>query len=286
MQNIKSDIKPKAKVRLQASDVFFYAFAILLTIMILLPFVWLFLSSIKTNAEYYMQPSPIFSKTPQWSRYHYVFVTLKFWRYMINSVVLAVICVVLNVLSSSFVSYGFARFRFKGKEICYVIMLATMFLPGQVTQIPQFMVFNKLGWLDTVLPIVVPQFFGSAVNILLVTNFFRGIPREMDEAAKIDGANSFRIWWNILLPQAVSVIVVVAISSFLGSWKDSMGPLIYLRSERLYTVPVALLFFQSPDQNSYLLLLSGVVISVIPTLVMYVFMQKWLNNGVYIADLK
>lgn len=276
----------KNKIPLQASDVVFYIIASLLTLMILIPFLWLFLSSLKTNSEYYVQPSPIFPAVPQWQRYSYVFVELKFWRYMINSVLMALICVLLNVLSSSFISYGFARFRFKGKSVCYIIMLATMFLPSQVTQIPQFMLFNKIGWLDTVLPIVVPQIFGSAVNILLVTNFLRGIPKEMDEAAKIDGANSFRIWWNILMPQAVSVIIVVAISSFLGSWKDSMGPLIYLRSEELYTVPVALLFFQSPDQNSYLLLLTGVVISVIPTLVMYACMQKWLNNGIYIADLK
>ena len=278
--------KRKNKISLQVSDIVFYAMVTVLTLMILIPFIWLFLSSLKTNSEYYIQPSPIFPAKPQWQRYSYVFVKLKFWRYMGNSVFMALICVLFNVISSSFISYGFARFRFRGKNVCYVIMLATMFLPGQVTQIPQFMVFNKMGWIDTILPIIVPQIFGSAVNILLVTNFFRGIPKEIDEAAKIDGANSFRIWWNILLPQAFSVIIVVAISSFLGSWKDSMGPLIYLRSESLYTVPVALLFFQSPDQNSYLLLLTGVVISVIPTLVMYVFMQKWLNNGIYIADLK
>ena len=114
----------------------------------------------------------------------------------------------------------------------------------------------------------------------------RAIPREMDEAAMIDGANYFRIWWNVILPQAAAVLIVVAISAFLGSWKDSMGPLIYLRSEKLYTVPVALMFFQAPDQNSYLLLLAGVVISIIPTLVMYVLMQKWMDKGIYIADLK
>lgn len=146
--------------------------------------------------------------------------------------------------------------------------------------------FNAYNWVDTYLPILVPQIFGSAASILLVSQFMRGIPREMDEAARIDGANRFTVWWKIILPQSAAVLIVVAISSFLSSWKDSMGPLIYLRSESLYTVPVALMFFQAPDQNSYLMLLTGVVISMIPTLVVYVALQKWMDKGIYVAELK
>ena len=278
--------KNSKKIRMQASDVVFRVAALLLTIVICFPFLWLVLSSLKTNAEYYIQPSPLFSSDPQWSRYAYVFIDLGFWRYMINSILLAVICVVLNVVSSAFIAYGFARFRFRGRKFVYIVMLFTMFLPAQVSFIPQFMLFNEFNWVDTYFPIVIPQMFGAAANILLTSQFMRAIPREMDEAAMIDGANYFRIWWNVILPQAAAVLIVVAISAFLGSWKDSMGPLIYLRSEKLYTVPVALMFFQAPDQNSYLLLLAGVVISIIPTLVMYVLMQKWMDKGIYIADLK
>lgn len=278
--------KNSKKIRMQASDVVFRVAALLLTIVICFPFLWLVLSSLKTNAEYYIQPSPLFSSDPQWSRYAYVFFDLGFWRYMINSILLAVVCVVLNVVSSAFIAYGFARFRFRGRKFVYIVMLFTMFLPAQVSFIPQFMLFNEFNWVDTYFPIVIPQMFGAAANILLTSQFMRAIPREMDEAAMIDGANYFRIWWNVILPQAAAVLIVVAISAFLGSWKDSMGPLIYLRSEKLYTVPVALMFFQAPDQNSYLLLLAGVVISIIPTLVMYVLMQKWMDKGIYIADLK
>ena len=114
----------------------------------------------------------------------------------------------------------------------------------------------------------------------------KAIPKEMDEAAMMDGCNSFAIWFRIILPQSVAVLIVVAISAFLGSWKDSMSPLIYLRDEELYTVPVALMYFQAPDQNSYLLLLTGVVISIVPTLVVYVCLQKWMDKGIFIADLK
>ncbi|MBP3434522.1 MAG: carbohydrate ABC transporter permease [Clostridia bacterium] len=272
--------------KLQKSDIVFQTMAFLLTVMICLPFIWLFLSSLKTNIEYYSQPSPLFPSEPQWNRYEYVFVDLQFWRYMINSIVLAVVCVVLNVISSSFVAYGFARFRFRGKKVVFLVLLMTMFLPAQVSSIPQFLMFNEYGWIDTYLPIITPQLFGASANILLVSQFMRGIPREMDEAARIDGANYFVVWWRVIIPQTVSVLIVVAISAFLGSWKDSMGPLIYLRSEELYTVPVALMFFQAPDQDSYLLLLTGVVISIIPTLIMYVFMQKWLDKGIYVAELK
>ena len=282
-------VKKKTTKRLrnvQVSDIVLLVLTVLLAIMILLPFFWLMLSSLKTNAEYYIQPSPFFSKDPQWSRYAYVFVELSFWRYMINSIWLAAAGVVLNVISSAFIAYGFSRFRFKGKNTVFLIMLLTMFLPAQVCSIPQFLMFNAYNWVDTYLPILVPQIFGSAASILLVSQFMRGIPREMDEAARIDGANRFTGCWKIILPQSAAVLIVVAISSFLSSWKDSMGPLIYLRSESLYTVPVALMFFQAPDQNSYLMLLTGVVISMIPTLVVYVALQKWMDKGIYVAELK
>lgn len=287
MRNIFAKKKGVKRLRnIQASDIILLAMTILLALVILLPFFWLVLSSLKTNVEYYAQPSPFFSKDPQWSRYAYVFVELSFWRYLLNSIWLAAAGVLLNVISSAFIAYGFSRFRFKGKSTVFLIMLLTMFLPAQVCSIPQFLMFNAYGWVDTYLPILVPQLFGSTASILLVSQFMRGIPREMDEAARIDGANRFTVWIKIILPQSAAVLIVVAISSFLSSWKDSMGPLIYLRSESLYTVPVALMFFQAPDQNSYLMLLTGVVISMIPTLVIYVLLQKWMDKGIYVAELK
>lgn len=278
--------KKKGLRNVQASDIILLVLSMLLAVIILIPFIQLVLSSLKTNAEYYVQPSPVFSKDPQWSRYLYVFVDLAFWRYMLNSIWLAVVGVIFNVISSSFVAYGFSRFRFKGKNMVFLIMLLTMFLPAQVCSIPQFLMFNAYGWVDTYFPILIPQLFGSAASILLISQFMRGIPREMDEAARIDGANRFTVWWRIILPQSAAVLIVVAISSFLASWKDSMGPLIYLRSENLYTVPVALLYFQAPDQNSKLMLFTGIVISMIPTLILYVSLQKWMDQGIYVADLK
>ena len=276
----------RIKIKMQMSDVFFRILAAFMTLLILFPFLWLLLSSVKTNAEYYVQPSPFFPSDPQWDRYKYVFIDLAFYKYMINSIFLAAVVVVLNVTSSSFVAYGMARFQFKGKSIVFTVMLMTMFLPSQVSFIPQFLIFDKLEWVNTYLPIVVPHLFGAAANILLVSQFIKAIPKEMDEAAMMDGCNSFSIWLQIILPQSVAVLIVVAISAFLGSWKDSMSPLIYLRDANLYTVPVALMYFQAPDQNSYLLLLTGVVISIIPTLIVYVCLQKWMDKGIFIADLK
>ena len=276
----------RKKIKMQFSDVMFRILAVFMTLLILFPFAWLILSSLKTNAEYYVQPSPFFPSDPQWDRYAYVFIDLSFYRYLVNSIFLAAACVVLNVVSSSFVAYGMARFRFKGKGIVFTVMLMTMFLPAQVPFIPQFLIFDRLEWINTYLPIIVPQLFGAAANILLVSQFMKAIPKEMDEAAMMDGCNSFAIWFRIILPQSVAVLIVVAISAFLGSWKDSMSPLIYLRDEELYTVPVALMYFQAPDQNSYLLLLTGVVISIVPTLVVYVCLQKWMDKGIFIADLK
>ena len=267
-------------------DIISKCFVVLLACCILIPFLWVITSSLKTQREYYAIPIVWISKDPQWQRYYEVFINLKFYRYILNSLILAVVCVVLNVASSAFVSFGFARYRFLGKQLWFSVLLASMLLPAQVTMIPQFILFKTINWLDTYLPLIVPQVFASAFNVLLISQFMRQIPKEIDEAAKIDGCGNFRIWYKIILPQALSVLIVASIFTFLSSWKDSMGPLIYVGDRNLYTVALALMFFQSPTDNEYGLLLTGLVISLIPTVIVYVLAQKRMENGIFIADLK
>jgi ABC-type glycerol-3-phosphate transport system permease component len=267
-------------------SLFSKGFIVILTIIIPVPFLWIITSSLKTNTEYFAIPIKWIPQTPQWDHYIKVFIELGFYKFIINSIILATVAVTFSVISSSFVAFGFARFKFAFKKAIFVVLLCTMFLPAQVTLIPQFLFFKNIGWLDSFAPILVPQLFGSSFTILLISQFIKGIPKEMDEAAKIDGAGYLRIWWNIIMPQSKSILVVAAIFTFLASWKDSMGPLIYLGKRELFTVPLALMFFQSPTYNAYGLLLSGVTISLIPTIIVYFSAQKYMEKGVFIADLK
>ncbi len=259
---------------------------IVVCLLILIPFFWMITNSLKTTAEYLQTPIVWFPKVPQWQNYAEVMVGLGFWRYIINSLLLAVISVVLSVFSSAFVSYGFSRFRFKGRGLMFGIMLATMMLPGQVTIVPQFLLFKEIGWTKTFLPIIVPQLCGAAGSILLITQFMKSVPKAMDEAAKIDGANSFQIFLKVILPQIVPILIVTALFTFLNSWKDTLGPLIYLREESMYTVPLALMTFVSPQDPNRAILFTGLTVALIPTIIVYIFGQKQLEDGIVIADLK
>ena len=268
------------------SDVIFKVFTVLLAIIILFPFVWLFLTSLKTVDEYYTSPAPIFPSTPQFDRYLQVLIDLEFYTPIINSVVIALCAVVISLTVNSFIAYGLARFKFTGRRLVFILILVTMFLPAQVTSIPKFIMYYNFGWIDTYLPIIVPMLFGSSTGILFISSYIRAVPREMDEAAMVDGCGYIRIWSQIVIPQIIPALVLSGINAFLSSWKSSMGPLIYLRSPNLYTVPLALLYFQSPTSNSHLLLMTGVVISMIPTLIVFIAGQKIMDKGAVTADLK
>ena len=262
------------------------AVVVLLVLCIVVPFFWMITSSVKTTQEYLTSPIVWFSKDPQWGNYAEVMIDLRFYRYIVNSLVLAVLSVLLSVFSSAFVAFGFSRFNFKGSAVWFGVMIATMMLPGQVTVVPQFLLFREMGWTKSFLPLVVPQICGAAGNVLLITQFMKGVPREIDEAAKVDGAGSLIVFLRIMLPQIVPILIVTGLFTFLNSWKDSFGPLIYLRNESLYTVPLALMTFISPENPNRGILFTGLTIALVPTIVVYIFGQKYLENGIVIADLK
>ena len=278
--------KKQLHIKPAVSDIIFKAFTVLLAIIILFPFVWLFLTSLKTVDEYYTSPAPIFPSTPQFDRYLQVLIDLEFYTPIINSVLIAMCAVVISLTVNSFIAYGLARFRFTGRRLVFILILVTMFLPAQVTSIPKFIMYYRFGWIDTYLPIIIPMLFGSSTGILFISSYIRAVPREMDEAAMVDGCGYIRIWSQIVIPQIIPALVLSGINAFLSSWKSSMGPLIYLRSPNLYTVPLALLYFQSPTSNSHLLLMTGVVISMIPTLIVFIAGQKIMDKGAITADLK
>jgi multiple sugar transport system permease protein len=255
-------------------------------LVVLAPFAWLLSASLKTIAQYFASPIQWIPNPVIWSNYVEVFAVYNFLTYVRNSVFLATYAMVVNTLVSSLVAFGFARFRFPGRTPLFVLLLSTMMLPPQVLTIPLYITFRNLGWIDTFLPILVPQIFGSAYSIFLYRQFFMGLPRELDDAARVDGCGYLGIWWHVILPQSRPVLVVVAIFTFIWSWQDAWNPLIYLSSESTRTVPLGLLYFSNGYTTLYPQEMAATVVALIVPVILYALGQRYIDRGVAIAEVK
>lgn len=229
---------------------------------------------------------------PEWSNYAKILAPKgrssddDFLRFLLNTLLIAGMSVIGQVLSSSMVGWGFARLRFAGRNALFMVMLATMMIPGQVGMIPTFMIFRYLGWIDTFLPLIVPAWFGSAFFAFLYRQYFLGIPVEMDEAATVDGCGPLRTFWHILLPMAKPVTVTVAVFTFLGAWNEFLGPLIYLNSDHKRTLSLALAKFQSAYSADIPMLMAGATLMLLPVLLLYFFSQRALMQGMVVSGVK
>lgn len=229
---------------------------------------------------------------PQWENYGRIVSPKRggsdddFVRFLLNTLVIAGLCVLGQVLSSSMVGWGFARLRFAGKNALFMLMLATMMIPGQIGMIPVFMIFRSLGWIDTFLPLIVPAWFGSAFFAFLYRQFFMGIPLEMDEAARVDGASPIRTFWSILLPLAKPVTVTVAVFTFLGAWNEFLSPLIYINSDHKRTLSLALARFQGAYSSDIPALMAAATLMLLPVLLIYFLSQRSLVQGMVVSGVK
>lgn len=205
-----------------------------------------------------------------------------------NTVVITTLCVVGQVLSCSLCGYAFARLRFRGRDPAFLVMLATMMLPAQVTLIPLFLVFRSLGWVDTILPLVVPAFFGTPFFIFMFRQFFAQIPEALVEAARIDGCGYVGVWWRIMLPLCKPVIAITAVFTFIATWNDFLGPLIYLHSEDQMTLAVALNSFQNQygDFSDMNLLMAASIVTMIPCILLFFVAQKQFIGGLTLGGVK
>ncbi len=190
-----------------------------------------------------------------------------------------------TVVSSAIVAYGFSRFDFKGKRVWFLILLATMMLPSQVTMIPTYLIYRQIGWVNTVLPLVVPAFFGGgAFNIFLVRQFMSGIPKDFDEAARIDGAGPFKIFARVLVPMCRPVMTAVGIFTFMGTWNDFNGPLIYLYDSKKYTLSLGLAFFKGLYTSKWNLMMAATVLVMLPVLILFFIAQDYIIDGIAISS--
>jgi multiple sugar transport system permease protein len=192
----------------------------------------------------------------------------------------------LKLLSASFAAYAFARLKFPGRDFLFLTLLATMMVPDQVTVIPQFIIMRAVGWTDSHNALIVPRFLGSAFGTFLLRQFFLTIPDELEDAARVDGASRFSIYWRIFLPLAKPALATLAVFTFMGAWNDLTGPIIYLSSKSQMTLTVGLTMFRGVHETKWHLLMAGTVISILPILVVYAAAQKYFVQGITMTGIK
>lgn len=210
-----------------------------------------------------------------------------FYRFVLNTYTITIINIIGQTLSCSLVAYGFARFRFRGRKALFLLLLSTMMLPAQVTMIPVYLIWNGVRLVDTFAPLTIPAFFAqNAFFVFLLRQFFMTVPRELDEAAMIDGCGPIRIWWQILMPLCKPAITTVAVLSFISHWDDFVGPLIYLNDLRNYTVSIALRLFQDQQATEFNLLMAAALIHIVPVLVVFFLAQRYFVKGIAMTGIK
>ena len=246
---------------------------------LLTPLWWMISTSLKSTQEILQFPPSFFPKQFHFSNYIEAWKTGDFTRWSMNTLLIAVASTVGNVLINSFVAYGFAKVRFKGRNALFVLVLSTMIIPGFVTLIPQYILFSKLGWVNTYLPLIVPAFLGSAFNIFLIRQFMMTVPNEIIEAAFMDGASHFRIWWSIVMPLVKPALLTVGIFSFTGAWNDLLTPLLYLSDEKLYTLQLGLQTFKGSVQTQWNYLMAMSVMVLIPIILIFFLFQSYFIKG-------
>jgi multiple sugar transport system permease protein len=261
-----------------------YAIMLVLSAIFLMPLVWMLSSSLKPEAQVLTIPPDFFPNEPLWGNYVQLFDRVPL--FVVNSMKLAVYNVVGVLVVASMAGYAFGRLRFAGRDIAFMVLLATAIIPGIAYLIPQYIVFRQIGWIDTHFPLWVPRVLTPVFATFLMRQSFKTIPNELEDAAKIDGASTFGIYWRIMLPQTKPVLAAIGVFTFLESWNDLFGPLIFLSSEDLQTLPVALAQFQGEYFSQISLLMAGATVSVVPVIVVFLLAQRYFIQGITMTGLK
>jgi multiple sugar transport system permease protein len=266
---------------------FQYITMLALSVIFMIPLAWIVSSSLKTQGQVFAYP-PVWIPDPVvWYNYIEALQRAPLLRWLSNTAIITAFAIIGNVLSSSMVAFGFARLRFPGRGPLFILLLSTIMLPQVVTLVPRFVMFKWWGWLDTFLPIIVPTFFGGgAYNIFLVRQFYLTIPKDFDEAARIDGASNWAIWWLIVAPLSRPVLIAIAIFSFVFHWNDFMNPLIFLFSEKNKTLALGLRAFINPADASWHISMAASMYLVIPIHILFFVGQRYFIRGVVMTGIQ
>ncbi len=273
------------------------AFLIVGSFIFMVPFYWMVTTSIKDIRETFRSPPTFIPQSFTLAAYDAAWKFAPWLVYLQNTLLITVSVLIGTVLTSTLCAYGFARIRFKGRNLLFICLLATMMLPSQVTLIPTYLVFRELGWLDTLKPLIVPAFFGGgAFYIFLIRQFFTTIPMDLEDAARIDGCSRLLVWWKIMLPLAKPAVTTIAVFTIQGSWNDFFGPLIYLNKPEKFTLALGLAGFRDQagsvgavgkgEIGLYTAMMAASSLTTIPIIVLFVVAQKYFVEGIQLTGLK
>lgn len=280
----------RLSVRRALRPAILYPVTTALALLFSFPFLWTLASSLKTPAEMYAFPPVLVPAHPQLGNYVQALTAFPFMLWFRNTLEIVVLHTTGTIVTSSLVAYGFARFDFRGKGVIFTITLATMMLPTQVTLIPRFILFHYMDWIDTFKPLWVPAWFGgSAFAIFLLRQFILTLPRELDEAAIIDGASYFRVYWNILMPLCLPALATLTILTVIGSWEAFLDPVVFLQTQDHFTVAMGLNFFKSQEfavTPTDHLLMAATVASIVPPIALFFAFQRYFVQGIVLTGLK
>jgi multiple sugar transport system permease protein len=282
------------KISFDASKIVPFIIMVTVSALFIIPFLWMISTSLKSPQE--LADTSWIPDRLAWENFRDAFSFGMWTSWTINTVIITLVSVVGMVLSSALVAYSFARLRWRARDTLFSFVLATMMLPGVVTMIPQYILFSKLpafgfqgsqNWINTFLPLTVPAWTAGAFNIFLLRQFMRGIPMELSEAARIDGASELRIWWDIILPMTKAGLATVAIFTFQGAWQDFMGPLLYLSSEPKYTLQLGLRQFEAAAGGApaWNWLMAASLLVMLPVLIVFVTMQRNFIEGITLTGM-
>ena len=264
-----------------------YFLLIVGAIIVSLPFFWMISTALKKPGTEFTYPVEWIPHPPQWSNFPKGWSMLPFNRWLLNSSTITTVSIIGNLLSCSLIAYGFARIPFPGRDLLFLFVLGTMMLPYPAVIIPLFILYKNLGWIDTFLPLTIPPFFGvSSFYIFLLRQFFRTIPMDLDDAARIDGCSTFGIYRHIALPLIRPALGITAVFSFMANWNDFLGPLIYLSSPERFTLALGLRFFQGQHRVEWTLLMATSLIVVAPCIVLFFVAQRYYIQGIVITGIK
>ena len=255
-------------------------------LLFLIPFLWMISSSLKPNYQIFEVPPRWIPNPPAWENYRAALTTLPFDRYVLNTAIISLLTIVGHLLSCTLIAYAFARLRAPGRDALFVVVLATMMLPYPVTMVPLYVIFSRLGWINTFLPLTAPAFFGSAFYIFLLRQFFLTLPADFEDAATMDGANLLQILWRIILPLSTPALATVAIFTFQASWNDFLAPLIYLQKPDLYTVTLGLQFFRSTYTTNWAYLMAASLATALPVIAVFFAAQRYFVEGITLSGIK
>lgn len=270
--------------RIQGRNVALHLTLLAGCIVMLLPFFWMLSTSLKArNAIFQEFPPRWIPEEFIWSNYSDAWTSVPFDRFYLNSIVVAVSVTALQMLTSSLAAFAFARLRFRGRDVLFFIYLTALMIPFAILLLPNFLIIKELGWFDTYAALIIPPSF-SAFSTFLMRQYFRSIPTELDEAARMDGASSLRIWWQIIMPNSLPVLGALSVFVFLGIWNSLLWPLVVTNSQEMLTVPVGLTYFQGQFYVRWELLMSAAVIAMLPVLIVYFFAQNWFIRGMSVSS--